>query len=279
LINQLYPENSFIDLFELKAEVYEKQFSVTAEKGLLEKALSAIDCIESVDMIRNVIAEPSKLLSIRSNKQLIAKGISILYELYSADGNDVYFEKARSLFNRSKSLLYNDKNRRNNLAERLSMADREKWAALQKTLLELYDKKFDKEADINTINGEILACQLQIDNIFSAYNDVSLSTLIPSQYIEYFTTDTEIYAMSELNDKRIFLKMGFQSEFQILANRLNEFILLKGMSLDESILNEMYRFLIKPLTDHLPDYLVIIPDGSIGYVPFEMLQDDQENIT
>lgn len=45
--------------------------------------------------------------------------------------------------------------------------------------------------------------------------------------------------------------------------------------MDDQVLNDMYGFLIHPLTDQLPEYTVIIPDGAIGFVPFEMLKDDR----
>jgi len=50
--------------------------------------------------------------------------------------------------------------------------------------------------------------------------------------------------------------------------------LLKGMSLDESILHEMFTFLIKPFTGQMSKRIVIIPDGTIGLVPFEMLTEE-----
>lgn len=275
-IHQLYPENSFIDLLDLKAQVFEQEFSFSSNNEILEKALKCIELALDVnDMIREtVIADPSKLVSISSNKELIGKGIAILYRLYQGNRNkNVYFDRARSFFNRSKSLLFNDKTRRNSLAGIISAADKEKWAALQDSMGQLYDKKFESGANINIINGDILFCQEKIDKLFAAYNDVLLNSNAPDQYIEYFMSDEEIYSLSILNGQRTFLKIGLQYDFKLLAERLDEYILLKGFSLDNTVLNDMFMFLIKSVSDRLPDHVVIIPDGPIGYVPFEMLKD------
>ncbi|MEP6796351.1 MAG: CHAT domain-containing protein, partial [Saprospiraceae bacterium] len=275
--NQLFTENSFIDLLELKAQVFERQFTLSTDTGLLEKALMSIDLALHVnDLIREtILADPSKLISIRSNKELIDKGISILYKLYTAHKIPAYFDRARILFSRSKALLYSEKTRRNTLMEMISPIDREEWIALQNKIQELYNKKFDAGADINAINGEILSCEEKRAKIFEHYDDILLKTQMPGDYIEYFMTDDFIYAISEFGHQRKFMNIGSKTDFQMLADRMSDFILSKGFSMDHQVLNDMYGFLIHPLTDQLPAYTVIIPDGAIGFVPFEMLKNDQ----
>ncbi len=274
---QIYAENSFMDLLDLQSQVFEKQFALTTDRVFLEKAQMSIDlAIHANDLIREtVIADPSKLISIRSNKELIEKEISILYELYTLDENQKYLDIARSLFNRSKSLLYGEKTRKNILTEMISIGDKEKWKTLHNNLLELYNRKFEEKADINALNLEILKCQEKMDKIFSDYDTIPLRIQVPDEYIEYFMSEDHIYALSELNYQRKFINLGTKADFQILADRLNDFILSKGFSMDDLVLNDMYQFLIHPLTDQLPEYTVIIPDGAIGFVPFEMLKDDR----
>ncbi|MGB3078003.1 MAG: CHAT domain-containing protein [Saprospiraceae bacterium] len=274
-ISELYPENSFIDLLELEAEVYEMGSAGSTDYDNLQSAMACIELALDVnDQIREtVIADPSKLVTIRSNKEIIQKGITILFQLYTQDSSRGYFDQARSLFNRSKSLLYNDKTKRNNLNGTISLSDREKWAALQDSLFDLYEAKFDKPSEINIINGKILACQEKINEIFSAYNNKLPVTKTLDQYIEYFKADDFIYSLSQLNGRQKFVRHGTIAEFQKLADRLNEFIKEKAMSLDGVVVNDLYNYLISPVTEGLPDHVVIVPDGSIGYVPFEMLKD------
>ncbi len=273
---QLNPENSFIDLLDLQAQVFQKQISISQTKDALEKAMTCIVLAMDVnDLIREtVIADPSKLVSIRSNRDLIGKGIDILYQLQSADSAQYYYDQVRSLFNRSKSLLFNDKTRKNILAGIISTEDRQRWAALQDTLVNKYESKFEPGANINTINGEILVIQEKIDKIFLGYSDSLLIKQEPDQYIEYVMTDEYVYTFSVLDGQHKFLKIGTMTEYNKLDERLNEFSKQKAMNLDVSVLKDLYSFLVRPLRVRLPGSVVIIPDGRIGYVPFEMLKDD-----
>ena len=274
-INQLYPENSFIDLFDAKALYYQKLDSVNADNSLLEKALASIKlALYANDIIRQTfLADPSKLISIQSNKALIGKGISILYQLSSRDSSKDYYQEARHFFDRSKSILYNEKNQRNQIVEQMSVEDLQNWRLLMNKNLELYNKKSEAHADINAINWEIMICQEKMDSILRPYEPAPFM-LIPEQYIEYFIGEKDIFGMSKLNDQKKFIRVGSKSKFLSLMDRINEYLLLKGWSMDETILQDMFIFLVKPFSEHIPGHLVIIPDGNIGLIPFEMLKGD-----
>jgi CHAT domain-containing protein len=43
---------------------------------------------------------------------------------------------------------------------------------------------------------------------------------------------------------------------------------------DTLIQHDLYTFLIAPVTDTLPERLVIIPDAELTYIPFDLLKDD-----
>jgi CHAT domain-containing protein len=273
-INQLYPENSFIDLFDTKAHYYQKLDSISPHNSFLEKALSSIKlALHANDIIRNTfLGDPSKLISIQSNKELIGNGISILHQLSVRNATHDYYDEARSFFNRSKSILYSEKNQRNQIVELMSEEEQKNWRILMNKNLELYNKKAEAHADINSINGEILSVQEQIDFMLSKYEEPPLMS-IPEQYVEYFMGEKDIYTISELNQQQIFTRIGNNEEFQSLMQRLNEYLLLKGLSMDEIILQDMFHFLMKPFMEIIPEHFVIIPDGTIGLVPFEMLKD------
>ncbi|MEP6646137.1 MAG: CHAT domain-containing tetratricopeptide repeat protein [Saprospiraceae bacterium] len=273
--NQLYPENSFMDLLSLYAKIYEREFTNLPGDANLEHAITCIEyALDVNDMIREtVIADPSKLVTIRNNKELITEGIEDLYKMMSIDTSHDYFIRARSLFNRSKSLLFDDKTRRNNIMKLITKQDKEIWASLQDSLEALYQKKYDINANINNINGQIFVCQEKIDRILSSCNYTSLLSRTPENYIEYFIADSDIYSLSEINGHRKFLKIGSKAKFDMLIERLNDYIYLKGLSLDETVLSDLYNFLIATVSDRLSSRVVIIPDGTIGYVPFEMLKD------
>ena len=271
--NQLYAENSFFELLGLQSKVFEKQYDITGDPTLLQSSLSSLLlALKANDMLRSVIiADPSKLISIRSNKELVERAIVVSYRLYVGDPSTKHFNNARSLFNRSKSLLYGEKSRRNALIPLISEEDRKKSAELQAQLFEWHNKKHEPDADINYINGRILAIEEEIDNLFESYDESVLQTKIPADYIEYFIAEKDVFAISSVGGKDQFIRLGPITHWNELVSRLNEYIDLKGDSFDETITSEVYDFLIAPVISTLPKALVIISDASIGLVPFDML--------
>jgi CHAT domain-containing protein len=271
--SQLYAENSFFELLGLQSRVFEKQYDLTGDPGLIKSSLSALLlALKANDMLRSVyIADPSKLISIRSNKELVERAIMVSYRLYAEDPSVKNFNTARALFNRSKSLLYGEKSRRNALIPLITEEDRVKYGTLQARLFEWHNKKHEPNADINYINGRILAAEEEIDQIFESYDESVLKTKIPSGYIEYFIAEEDVFAISSMDGKDKFVKLGPRAHWNELISRLNEYIDLKGDSFDETITSEVYDFLVAPVISKLPPALVIISDASIGLVPFDML--------
>lgn len=275
-IEQLTPENSFIDLLDLRLQVLEKYFLESGDTAYIHKAIDAVDLALHVnELIReSLVADPSKLVTINENKSLISKGIKYTYILYSATNHLDYFEKARNYFTQSKSLLFNEKSRRHSLVKFFTPEDKELWDQLHKKIFKLYKSLLSTDGDVNATNGQILSCQEQLDMLYAKYEHLLLPTISPENYLEYFMEGKVIYAIADVNGHKKFLKIGESGQFLLLLERLKNFILLKENSMDEDILNDMFHFLVKPLVRDLPSRLVIIPDETIGYVPFDMLKDD-----
>ncbi|HUR31804.1 MAG TPA: CHAT domain-containing protein, partial [Saprospiraceae bacterium] len=188
--------------------------------------------------------------------------------------NHYYFEKGRAFFTRSKSLLYKEKTRKSILVEIFTALDKENYINFLKAILKLHERKLEPGADINSINGEIITIQEKINEIYASYAEDILVSTVPNNYIEYFMNGNDIYVIAELGEKEEFVKLGEGLKFNELYIRLSEYILSKGYSADDSITHDMYTFLVKPIINKCPQNVVIIPDESIGYVPFEMLSYD-----
>src|SRR5687768_1544742 len=94
-INQLFPENTFIDLLSLKGKIYEKYFARSMTKLYLERAIESIELALYVnDQIRDIVlADPSKLVLIQGNKMLIEKGISYAYTLFMLDNCSINWDR------------------------------------------------------------------------------------------------------------------------------------------------------------------------------------------
>jgi CHAT domain-containing protein len=160
----------------------------------------------------------------------------------------------------------------------MTTEDKLKWKELLHEQLELYEEKNNPAADLNSINGAILGNQARQDSLFSGYQDIRFEFVTPEHYAEYFIGEEDVYGLASISGKTVFQRLGSVVQLQDLVGRLQEFILLKGLSMDDSIQHELYTFLLKPLIHSWPDRLVIIPDGIIGYIPFEMLKDERDQL-
>ncbi|MEO5906931.1 MAG: CHAT domain-containing protein, partial [Saprospiraceae bacterium] len=160
------------------------------------------------------------------------------------------------------------------LADALDDRKKESLDSLQRRLSDLYNLKFERGVDMNPINAEIFQIKETIDLFFANFKKNSLQEFKgPANYIEYSMLKNDIFVIGEINGSRFFVKLDSTGLFQKLSDRLNEHISLKGLSKDDIVLAELYRLLIEPLPSPLPPSFVIIPDGMINFVPFEILKD------
>lgn len=274
---QLYAENSFIDLLQLLSQTYELDYHANGDITYQKKAIHCIEKALSVNekIIETVVVDHSKLISIKLNKELTNRAVELVYELYVNNPSEENFRIARNIFNQTKSLLYGEKTRKVRIADLMSVEDRVEMNELQSEILKLHESKFNGDADIALINGQILQLEEALDILLTSYSDSLLVYETPSHYIEYCVTDSSVYAMTDLNDMHSFLKIGSIHELEALFARLDKYIELRGLSMDNSLLRDLFDYLIAPLNLTLSGPVTIIPDGYIGYIPFEMLKDEE----
>lgn len=275
-LSELYRENSFINLFALKAETLQRHFEKTGDTLYISQALASIDLsLDASDLIRNaLIMEPSKLISLSDHKPLVNKGIELANTLYSQGNQDIYFQKARALFTRSKGLLLNEKMKRNFIAKKLTTAERKELETLEEKILDLHTRKFEPEADPLKINSEILQLKSRIDLLLEGYKGYQAKRAVFSDYIEYCVTADDVFAMASIEGKNRFLKLGKSGQLDTLLQQMNVYISLRDEGKGEEVLRKLDQFLMVPVVQSLPGRLVIIPDGVLSLVPFEILKDE-----
>ncbi|MEO6133458.1 MAG: hypothetical protein ABIQ02_16580, partial [Saprospiraceae bacterium] len=171
LSSQLFRENSFIRLFDLRSRLFEKKYMVTGDTAYLGKAIEYVQlALDANDLFRNpIIMDASKLLSINGHKVLINNGVEWLYQLYQKGNEEIYFGKARLLFTRSKGILFSEKSKRSFVTDEMTESERKALTTLEEKTLNLYSKKWEKNAEINSINVEILKAKEQTNQVFKAY--------------------------------------------------------------------------------------------------------------
>jgi hypothetical protein len=168
----LYQENTFIQIFENYASYFKRKYAVTGNAPDLEKAAESLSLAIYVnDMIINkVAADPSKLAAIRTNKRLVHKQLDIVYQLYQMDKNEKYLMLARSLFNRSKSLLLDEKIRQSEVVASLSDEERKRLREWQMKLKETHELKLDGSYNLDSLSRIIYELQEKMDATYNAAN-------------------------------------------------------------------------------------------------------------
>ncbi len=276
----IYRENSFIDLLYVQYELFDHRYKQSMDTAYLIRALRCVRLgLYANDLLyKHLSAEDSKLKSILSNKRLTNYGIEALYTLYAMNPSSNYLRQARGLFTRSKSILYNEKIKHQAFAKQFTKEDQAIRDTIESAMLDLYDQKYEPGADFRDINSQLLKRQEALNLINTKYEKVQIQVLRHEHYIEYAQTDKNIYAFSKIKGKENFVQLGFAESFKALIGRMNQYITLKELSLDTSIRYELFHFLVEPIDPFLPQKLVIIPDGQIGLVPFEMLENKQKEL-
>lgn len=273
----LYQENTFIQIFENYASYFKSKYAVTGNASDLEKAAESISLgIYVNDMIINkVAADPSKLAAIRTNKRLVHQQLEIVYQMYQLDKNEKHLILARSLFNRSKSLLLDEKIRQSEVVASLSDEERKRLREWQMKLKEAHELKLDGSYNQDSLSRIIYELQEKMDATYEASNQHAPPKSIPGNYIEYEVYQDEIFSIARIDGSSRFIKLDTTAGFDTLLSRLHVFLEARGLHEDGSIQQELYTLLITPVTDKLPDHLVIIPDAEISYIPFDMLKDER----
>ena len=272
----IYKENSFVDLLVVQYQLLAHQYFIKRDPGYLTKANHCIQLsLYANDLLRHdLTADPSKLSAIRQNKKLTNSGIETLYRLYSIHPSEDYLMKIRDLFTRSKSILYNEKIRRQAIALQLTQEEKNSLDSIEVAMLNLMKKSYESNADFKIINRQLYLLQQKQDAIRALHDDIHLRVLSQENYIEYVQTDSFLFAYSQCRGQIKFLQLGRIDSLQSLLIRMNQYISLKELSLDTSINLDLYRFLVQPLVFAPMNKLSIIPDGQVNLVPFEMLKDE-----
>ncbi|HJW29442.1 MAG TPA: CHAT domain-containing protein, partial [Saprospiraceae bacterium] len=187
----------------------------------------------------------------------------------------VWLAKARSLFTRSKSILFNDAIRNHLVREAMTAQDQRQLDSIANIKSMLVENQFGENPDFNAIHAGLIRANEALIQLQKRYQVNNLTTVKLPHYIDYVEADDHIYSYAQLNGRTQFVRLGPRQEFDSLKRRFDHYILLKELSQDDSIGLQLYQFLVSPLSQKLPARVTIIPDGDIGLIPFDMLEVDK----
>lgn len=290
------------------ANLYRITFPVTQELIYLEKSLefykTGIGFIENLGMN---ITDESRMLLNQDSRQRMAEAISVCYELLDNTGKDDYVDLAFDFSSRSKAAVLLSSVKRNIALEfggvpasiiSTEIAMREELSVVQKLLFDEQQKKHPSPVQLAYLDTRQFSLVNQYD---------SLVDQLSKQYPDYFSLrhNNQVITLKDiqqrLSSKEVILDYVFQDSIQFLvAVSKSEKKLIKltavanaqgllqdllyGLKPDFSTLSgadltlfadrsyKLYQHLLKPVDSMTSNKnLIIIPDGQLGYLPFEAL--------
>ncbi|MEP7196236.1 MAG: CHAT domain-containing tetratricopeptide repeat protein [Saprospiraceae bacterium] len=264
--NYLYQENTFIELFNIRAQIYSVKYQSDPKINFLNEELKSYETILKLcsNTIDNILGDHTKLLGIQENKFYVGKALSCINRLLKFNSLKSLFPRIRAIFDDSKSLLVDQKLLEKAKFESLSKKDQEKIQGLYQQRREIQDRN-DNNLDLITSN------LMEINRILNQSSGSKFNSTSPQNYIEYSYHLDSIYVLAELGAYRDFRCLGTTQKFKELLERFQH-EMAKHDYQDTGIFHQLSDYLLNDLQDHLTNNIVIIPDGPIAYIPFEALK-------
>ena len=296
---QLFNWESMYQALEARVDILMQKFKAEKETAAL---ISAIECYNL--LINHIRLSRSDLFSLKSKSNLSARR-SKLYEdavhatmqAYKITGEEKFLQQA---------FVFADNRKSNNLNERLTLQQQKveqnipgSWKLKETELLakinlkekEIHDAKSSEgQISLSPLENELFYLKQDYDKHFALLKDqfpyyvhsrqnksVALDQLIGQlddneALMAYFETDSSLF-LYLLTDQLDYFEIqqgkGFQDELVQLLNSI------KNNQYDEKLARSVSDVILKPAFDRLKNQgiesLLIVPDGYLNYLPFELL--------
>jgi CHAT domain-containing protein/Tfp pilus assembly protein PilF len=315
LAKEMFNEVKYAETFIGRAKAYYLKYEETNHLSYLEAARNDIRMIlNKMESLSGQLDKESRLLLNDEMKPAYDLAIAISYRLYHSEGGCVKcLQEAFEYSEKSKSavLLASVRNlsalKTSGVPEEILLSEKdlnEEINGLRQMLVEEQQKKSPDKTKIEFFESKILELILDHDSLISKLEkdypkyyslkyDRSAISLenVPQKLdgdeavLEYSINDTVVYIFSITKDETSLHKISLDSLFwqsmDYLMNVKNVDIGhlgLKEISVFYEHSNRIWTALIKPVYDQIHSKrLIIIPDGVLGYFPFEILAKETED--
>lgn len=313
-----HAEKTIQETLLAKSEALQARYKALNQQADLESALECHELIFEVEkLLRQAFPfESSQLEKAEESRRRSEEAISIAFELWEKTRRSEYQERALAIAERSKSVLLLEAfhramaNNLSNLPESLLEKERELQAAIAVAEKRLFDSRSGGEAPevLRELENKVLArrqaytawvSQLDQDNrryydLKSGYQVATLtdirSNLTADQaFVNYFTGEEHIYVFVITADQ--FTCYSIRRDFPLndwVAGFRNAIERFQMPGSDRKLLSDtysdlgykLYEKLLAPLQGAgLPENLLIVPSGALGFVPFDALLTAPRNDT
>ena len=303
-LTKIYSEPILLAGLELKAEAFEKFYSKSSHLKDLQQSLSTYELVTKLidEMRRGYNAEQTKLFLGEKTYNVYNNAISTAIKLYEITKNDQYKEKA---------FLFSEKSKTNLLLESLAENKAKQFARIPETLLEherqvkidiaFYQKSISEEqargdkADNSKIilwQDKLFAYRQEYQKLIDNYQEkypeyydlkYQVKTTSPqelqneildedSALVEYFIGEGSIWIFTITKKDFAITEVKIDSSFAGQIKTMRTGLLNGDYDLYTKHAYQLYQTLIEPVKNKLQNRkLFIIPDGILGYIPFETL--------
>jgi CHAT domain-containing protein len=295
-----------IDIFKKKTQIYIKQDRIA------EAYENSLNAANLTDELRNAFkSEGSKLFILQKVIPIYEQTIKLAYQLYQKDPKSEYIDKAFELVEKSKAMLLLDAMRAEDarafggVPDKLLREERRlarELAKKQKRILEIEkgnQKEIDKiQQEILDIKRATLQLQDTLEENYYRYFKLKYEDKTPligdvqdhldktTLLVEFFVGEEHVYwfAIDKKQKKFYQIPKNGMLEEQINALRLaltSNRWLTKDDKLKEieQLLTEngylIYEELLKDCLNSKHEVLMVIPDGALNYIPFEVLMTEK----
>jgi tetratricopeptide (TPR) repeat protein len=292
-----------LNVLTLLGDWYMDAYNETKNIQNVEDSFKLID--EEIALIKyiqkNFSSDQSKINFANEYRKVFEKGLNICWVLYHKNKDSKYLEKAFELSetNRATTLLEGVQDTKFKLYSGIPNELLEKEKKIKQTLdrikLDLYYEQKaanpDKNIYSNLLDKRILYSKrldsihmvfekdypryanLKYNNNVISISDVQNNLKRDTQLIIYFLGDKNLYSFTIINNHVTFLK-GAVSEDLIEKTNLfkSELIARKDVF---KVSHKLYQYLLKQQINPKKENLIIIPDNVLNYIPFEILQREE----
>lgn len=301
----LYAENTLIDALVGKAEAFRalSEQQPEAARSLLEEALACYTLVQEVeDLFRySYEYEHSKLILAEGNHVRAEAAIQTAHQLFELTREPGYLQQAFAFAERSKAWVLHELMRElaakrqadipSSLLAREQRLKRE-LAACEQALAQggqTTEENVALQREKFTLRKELKAFVDSLETRYPAYfkakyqfplrtvGDIQQHLLLPDQaLIEYFLGQEEMAYVFVITPQEVqmaalahtdSLKQNVESFFHALQDPAQE-------QAYRVLGHRLYQQLVQParqMVGTLPPRLLVVPDGSLGYIPFDAL--------
>ena len=301
-LNYLYTPFEILEALNLEGEWLLDRFEESGNFELLHQKMELLEeQIRLIDFAKNnYSSEHAKIMVANDYHKVFEGGIKTCWLLYKSTGEEQYANKAFSLSERNRNHLLLQGFTREKLWRSYGVPDelldleqilKRDLSAMNMAIYDLRTKEAEKE-DLGDLLSDRLKLNRRLDSLQKKIQENYLKKAkLPNQeltldfvaenlpentqLISYFLGEEDVFTFMAGRNRIDFVK---NTEAKQISKTVADFQLrlLEKENLHE-VGNRLYQSLLHGKIDKKDNYLVIIPDRELNYIPFEALTDNHND--